>query len=48
MQEEYNSLLENQNGISFPFLQEGNLLGADGSTGPGLQRMDKLAGTKPW
>jgi hypothetical protein len=34
-------------GIWFPFLQEGNLSGADGSTGPRAQRMDMLADTNP-
>jgi hypothetical protein len=34
-------------GIWFPFLLEENLLGADGSTGPRVQWMDRLADTKP-
>jgi hypothetical protein len=34
-------------GIWFPFLQEGNLSGADGSIGPRAQWMDRLADTKP-
>ena len=34
-------------GIQFPFLLEGNLLGADGSTGPREQQMDILADTNP-
>jgi hypothetical protein len=34
-------------GIWFPFLQEGNLSGVDGSIGPRAQRMDRLADTTP-
>jgi hypothetical protein len=33
-------------GIWFPFLQEGNLLGADGSIGPRAQWMDRLVDIK--
>jgi hypothetical protein len=33
--------------IWFPFLQERNLSGADGSTGPREHRMDTLADTNP-
>jgi hypothetical protein len=34
-------------GIWFPFLQEGNLSGVDGSIGPRVQQMNKLADTNP-
>jgi hypothetical protein len=34
-------------GIWFPFLLGGNLSYADGSTGPRVKRMDRLADTKP-
>jgi hypothetical protein len=33
-------------GICFPFLQEGNFLGENGSIGPRAQQMDRLADKK--
>jgi len=41
MEEEYNSLLENQTWDLVPFLQEGNLSNANGSIGPTVLQMGK-------
>eukprot|EP00253_Pinus_taeda_P013484 PITA_13484 len=46
MEEEYNSLLENQTWDLVPFLQEGNLSDANGSTGPRVLQMGKISRRK--